>query len=190
MAVGEADRLKAKGFLGDIAVSPTSNGFEITSDSGSIDYSTPPFPMLDKLLARGKTANDGSTYRVIPIGKPSTLPTQRNVKDFQAGVDAAASVKPRGSMTDLTLQMAAAFGMGAKRGIQVEPSKQSSGPVSFRVASSKQNPGSAWVIPARSADMAPALSDINAMMAGDISRAIDSAILELESEIQDVIHND
>jgi hypothetical protein len=185
LAIDEAQRMKAKGFLGDIAVRPSHNGFEITTDSGNQDYSTPPFPMLDKLLAKGKTAKDGSTYRVVPIGGKSVKPAEKQ-KDVGAGIQAASLVKPKESLTDMTVGMARAFGAGA-RPQQVRQESSPAGPVTFRTASSKQNAGSQWVIPARPADMSIAISNINSMMTEDINRAVDSAIAESQSDIDEAI---
>jgi hypothetical protein len=186
LAVDEAQKMKAKGFLGDIAVRPNHNGFEITTDSGNQDYSTPPFPMLDKLLAKGKTAKDGSTYRVVPIGGKSVKPAEKQ-KDVGAGIQAASLVKPKESLTDMTVGMARAFGAGARPQQSKPEITNPTGPVTFRTASSKQNSGSQWVIPARPADMSIAISNINSMMTEDINRAVDSAIAESRSEIDEAI---
>ena len=186
LAVDEAQRMKAKGFLGDIAVRPSNNGFEITTDSGRQDYSTPPFPMLDKLLAKGKTAKDGSTYRVIPVGGKSIRPDEKQ-KDIRSGVHEASLVKSKQSLTDMTVGMAMAFGAGARPQQVRQESITATGQVTFRTASSKQNSGSQWVIPARQADMSAAISNINYMMTEDIDRAVESSIAESESDIADAI---
>ena len=53
--------------------------FIITTESGVTDFSTPPFPMLPHLLKNPKTANDGSTYKIIPI---SPGPKQKTTNIF------------------------------------------------------------------------------------------------------------
>jgi chorismate mutase len=186
LATQEAEKLKAYDFLADISVRSSHDGFQITSD-GNSDYSTPPFPMLDRLLAKGKTAKDGSTYRVIPIGSGSQ-PKNIMTKDVSSGIAAASNVKTTSSMTDIANNMAAAFGASARpvsRTIEGKPR----GEVAFRVASSKQDASSSWVIPARNKDMSPALNTINAMMSGEMSNALDGAIAEIEGEIQDVLRD-
>ena len=188
LATQEADQLKARGFMGEISVRPSYDGFEIGTDSGKTDFSTQPFPMLDRLLAGGKTAKDGSTYRVIPIGGSSSKKAEM-VKDVSAGVSAADNVKTRPSLTAMANDMAAAFGMSAKQKLKPSSHSMSNSSPSFRVASSKQDKNTQWVIPARQADLTSALSSINSMMAGDISLAIDQSISELEGEINDAERN-
>lgn len=185
LAVEEANSMGAKDFLKEISIKPTMGGFEITSDSGRSDFSSPPFPMLDKLLARGKTAKDGSTYRVIPIGAPSIKQPQQQ-KDISSGLHNASLTKNKGSLTDMAASMAGAFGIGAKK-ITIQTPSSPGKEVAFRTATSKQDRNSQWVIPARSADMSPALSNINHMMMSDIERAISNAIDNMENEIKDAI---
>ena len=55
-------------FINDLR--PRPDAFMIDTASGSTDFSDPPMPMLDKLLARGaKPMKDGSgVYKIIPVG--------------------------------------------------------------------------------------------------------------------------
>jgi ElaB/YqjD/DUF883 family membrane-anchored ribosome-binding protein len=188
-AAQKAEEIKARGFLGEISIKPSHLGFEITTDSGNMDFSTPEFPMLDRLLARGRTAKDGSTYRVVPIGKNSE---QKQVvsKDIQSGMSSVASQKPSKSLTEMVGNMATAFGMGAQKVVQSKSeNSQKPAEVVFRTASSKQDRTRSWVIPKREADLAPAISEINAMMASEIASAIDQAIQEHREEIENAIRD-
>src|SRR5665213_2878083 len=65
---------------------PRPDAFTIETESGSTDFSDPPLPMLDKLLARGaKPMKDGSgVYKVIPVGGTSSQrkpPIHTNIFD-------------------------------------------------------------------------------------------------------------
>lgn len=185
LAFEESLKVRAKAFGEDMRVGFSNRGLEIQSAKGSLDYSSPPFPMLSRLLAKGKTAKDGSTYRVIPMGAGSTKTTGR--LDTSVATTALSDTQPKKSLTEMTRQMAAAFNSGMK--VTTQETKSSSNATSFRVASSKQDPGSSWVIPARQADLSSAVGDINAMMASDLDRAIDDVLEDMEREIRDAIYN-
>lgn len=183
-----AEELRAKGFLKEIAVRPTHAGFEITTDSGNHDFGRQPFPMLDRLLARGKVAKDGSTYKVIPLGSNKNTTTEV-VKDIAAGVSSikGSKDKPR-SLTEMVSNIAQSFGVGARQIAKI-PEPKAQDQVQFRTASSKQDRSRQWVLPGIEADMAPVLNEINASMAADIQNAIDSAIREHQMEIEHAIRN-
>jgi hypothetical protein len=186
-AIDAAQQMKAKGFEGQIAVKHIYNGLEIGTDTGNLDFSTPPFPMLSKLLARGKTSKDGSTYRVIPIGTGASRSSTETVKDVSAGLDVISQTKIKRNMSDMMADMASSFGQGARSIVRTTPSISASNKPTFRIASSKQDANSKWVIPARQADLHPVIQEINSSMKGDIESAIDTAISELKQEIQDVL---
>jgi len=186
LAFESSSNLKARGFEKDIRVSYGHRGLEIESARGGLDYSTPPFPMLDRLLAKGKTAKDGSLYRVIPLGS-SSKETVVNV-DTSESVSQAKEVTARRSLTDMSRQIANAFNTGTKVVSKEIISKNSSQP-NFKTASSKQDRSTQWVIPAREADLTPAISDINAMIAADMERAVDDVLADMEWEVRDAIYN-
>jgi len=183
-----AEEMRAKGFISEIVVRPTGSGLEITTDSGNHDFSKQPFPMLDRLLAKGKVSKDGSMYKTIPIGSNNKNMTTV-VKDVAAGVSSIrdSNDKPR-SLTEAVNSMAQSFGLGARPMIKTSESKPQS-QVQFRTASSKQDRNTQWVQPGIDADMTPILNEINATMAADIENAIDSAIREHQMEIDYAIRN-
>lgn len=186
LAVETSSNIKAKGFEKDIKISYNHRGLEIESAKGSLDYSSPPFPMLDRLLAKGKTAKDGSIYRVIPVGsKTSSLEVS---VDTSEALQQARDTTPKRSLTDMSRQVATAFNTGVKVVAKDKKVTSTSQP-NFKTASSKQDRSTQWVIPARQADLTPAVTEINAMMAGDMDKAVDDVLSDMEWEIKDAIYN-
>jgi hypothetical protein len=184
-----AEEIRAKGFMSEISVRPNGDRFEITTDSGKHDYSRPPFPMLESLLARGKVSKDGSLYKVIPIGANNNKQTATIVKDISAGIAASKEIasKPK-SLTDAVANVAHSFGFGARPMITTSESKPAV-EVQFRTASSKQDRNTQWVRSGLEADMTPVLSEINATMAFEIENAVENAISEYQMEIDNAIRN-
>jgi hypothetical protein len=178
LAFEESVKMRANDFAKDIRVTFSSRGLEIDSAKGSLDYSSPPYPMMDRLLAKGKTAKDGSVYRVIPIGASSIK--KISSLDTSSASDDARSLEPKKSLTEMSRQMAQAFNSGMK--VSTSETKTKSNNVSFRTVSNKQDSG-AWTFPARPADLSPAVSSINAMMRSDFDRAVDEVMEEIESEV-------
>lgn len=127
---------------------PRPDAFLLETASGITDFSTPPFPMLDRLLSKGaKPMKDGSgVYKIIPVGGSSgksKQPIHTNIFDAQKAIsaqryEAAVSqynkVVPKGSK------------------------------VNFRTATSKQNRATQWVIPEKEKDFTEDLAEINTML--------------------------
>lgn len=124
---------------------PRPGAFELETESGNTDFSEPPYPMLDKLLATGaKPIKDGSgVYKVIPVGGQSQQPKKpihANIFDAQKSISAeryAASLSQ--------------YNKVAPKGSKVN----------FRTATSKQNRASQWVLPAKEKDFTEDLAEIN-----------------------------
>jgi len=187
-AAQKAEEMRASGFLSDIVVRPSHRGFEIDTYSGNHDFSRQEFPMLSRLLAGGKTAKDGSTYRVIPMGAGKASPN-KTIKNIQSSIDGIRGVDEFRSLTEAVTNMAMSFNSGSRQLASNSASGASRSQINFKTASSKQDPARQWVIPKMEADMTPVINEINAMMAADIERAIDSAIAEHEAEISYAIRN-
>lgn len=183
-----AEQMRAKGFLSEIQIRPTHAGLEITTSSGNHDFSKPDFPMLDRLLAKGRVSKDGSIYKTIPIGgsKSTKTETVRDLGTVSASISADKQ-RPR-SLTEMVTNIANSFGMGSRSVIKQDSGSQIS-QVQFRTASSKQDRNKDWVIPGFQADMGPVLNEINAIMAMDLEKALESAIRDHEWEIENAIRN-
>jgi hypothetical protein len=118
-----------------------TGAFEIKTDSGRTDFSEPPRPHLPHLLQNAKPMKDGSgVYKVIPVGKPGNKPDfTTNIMDAQRRINAE-------RMTEARTRAKAMAPRGS---------------VSFRVATSKQDPTTQWVQPGKDADFTSDLNDIN-----------------------------
>ena len=124
---------------------PRPGAFVLETESGNTDFSTPPYPMLDRLLSKGvKPMKDGSgVYKVIPVGGKSTPKPDvlSNIFDAQKAV-AAERYQHASSQYNKIIP-------------------QGSKGVSFRTATSKQNRNTQWVHPGEEKDFSSDLASIN-----------------------------
>jgi len=130
---------------------PRPDAFTIETESGSTDFSDPPLPMLDKLLARGaKPMKDGSgVYKVIPVGGTSSQrkpPIHTNIFDAQKAISAER------------------YENAVAQYNKIAPKNSK---VNFRTATSKQNRQTQWVLPEKKKDFTEDLADINNMLLAD-----------------------
>lgn len=167
--------------------------YSITTDSGKMDFSEAPFPMLPKMLQNAKIAKDGSLYKVIPVKKKGSTPSRTAVT-----TEAALGEIERArlaSKQDKTNQNRGSSSPDVMRGMDtlsamqaISKSRQkidkypasSTGQVDFRTASSKQDPSTQWVNPGREADMTRDVQNINA----NLHDSIDSIILQIISKYE------
>lgn len=143
---------------------PRPDAFLLETESGITDFTEPPLPMLDKLLAKGaKPMKDGSgVYKVIPVGKDSNRqksPIHTNIFDAQKAISAERyetalaqynKIKPKGSK------------------------------VEFRTATSKQNRATQWVLPEKEKDFTEDLAEINSMLSQEYDDLIMGIIRSYE----------
>lgn len=127
---------------------PRPDAFMLDTASGMTDFTEPPMPMLDKLLARGaKPMKDGSgVYKVIPVGKPSErskTPIAHNIFDAQKAISA-----------ERYASAVSQYNKVAPKGSKVE----------FRTATSKQNRATQWVMPEKPKDFTEDLAEINNLL--------------------------
>lgn len=127
---------------------PRPDAFTLETDSGITDFTEPPMPMLDKLLARGaKPMKDGSgVYKIIPVGKSSSQekrPIHTNIFDAQKAISA-----------ERYETAVSQYNKVAPKGSKVE----------FRTATSKQNRATQWVMPEKPKDFTEELAEINSML--------------------------
>ena len=136
-------------FINDLR--PRPDAFMIDTESGSTDFSDPPLPMLDKLLARGaKPMKDGSgVYKIIPIGGTSSQkkpPIFSNIFDAQKAIAAERYENAIAQYNKVTPK-------GSK--------------VNFRTATSKQNRQTQWVLPEKKKDFTEDLAEVNNLLLAD-----------------------
>lgn len=133
--------------------------FEIDTETGQLDFSEPPKPMLPHLLKNAKPIKDGSgVYKVIPVGKPGDR------------------AKVSTSIFDVQKRIAAERAEAARsrtKAIMPAGSKQE-----FRVATSKQDPTSQWVLPATNKDFTEDVKTIN-----------DEMTAKMDTQIYDIIQS-
>lgn len=136
--------------------------FEVETDSGNTDFSTPPRPMLPFLLKNAKPMKDGSgVYKVIPVGKPSNKPNiSTNIYDVQKKIAAERAEESR------------------VRYNSIVPSGSVN--TTYRTATSKQDANTQWVMPAKDKDFSEELKAINQNLKVEIDDEIDAIISSYE----------
>jgi hypothetical protein len=144
-------------FINDLR--PRLDAFIIDTSSGSTDFSDPPLPMLDRLLARGaKPMKDGSgVYKIIPVGGNNSqrkLPVHANIFDAQKAISAER------------------YENAVAQYNKVTPKNSK---VNFRTATSKQNRQTQWVLPEKKKDFTEDLAEVNNLLLADH----DSIVLEI-----------
>jgi len=117
--------------------------FEVTTDSGNLDFTIPPYPMLNSLLKNAKPMKDGSgVYKVIPVGKPGNRPPiSANIHDAQKKIAAQRAEE-------------------AKKRYQAIIPSGSKGQ-QFRTATSKQDASKQWVRSEQPKDFTEDVAAIN-----------------------------
>jgi hypothetical protein len=154
VAVQSGVQKESSEFINDLR--PRPDAFMIDTSSGSTDFSDPPLPMLDKLLARGaKPMKDGSgVYKVIPVGgdtSPKRPPIHSNIFDAQKAISAE-------RYENAVIQYNKVAPKGSK--------------VNFRTATSKQNRNTQWVLPEKKKDFTEDLAEINNMLLADYDNVV------------------
>lgn len=138
-----------------------SINFELTTESGNMEFTIPARPMLSSLLKNAKPMKDGSgVYKVIPIGKSSgegKPKVSSNIFDAQKKIAAQRAEAAKANY-------ASAIPSGSKGGIQ------------FRVATSKQDANTKWVQPAKEMNFKEEVKDINLNLRASIDDQINDII--------------
>lgn len=162
LAVQSGVQKDSADFINDLR--PRPDAFTIETASGLTDFSDPPMPMLDKLLAKGaKPMKDGSgVYKVIPVGAPSKQPKPTiasNIFDAQKAISAER------------------YESAVSQYNKVVPKDSK---VNFRTATSKQNRQTQWVLPEKKKDFTEDLADINNMLSTDYDEIVMGIIRSYE----------
>jgi hypothetical protein len=129
--------------------------FEVKTESGQLEFDEPPRPMLPFLLKNAKPMKDGSgVYKVIPVGKPGIKPSfAKDIVEEQRriSVERAEAAKQQ------------------RRAISPAGSQ------AFRTATSKQNPQTQWVQPAKEKNFTDEVTAIN----HDLRNSLDDSIRDI-----------
>jgi hypothetical protein len=132
---------RSEDFINELRVVQTQSFLSVGTDSGQTDFSTPPFPMLPRLLAGGKSSKDGaSVYKVIPVGSSNKPRISTNIFDAQKRINAE-------RVENAQRQYAQVAPKGSK--------------ANFKTASSRQNAATQWVLPSQEKDFTEDLRGIN-----------------------------
>ena len=133
-------------------IRPSDDDFILETESGRTDFTLPPYPNLRNLLKNPKVAKDGTLYKVIPVGAPSTRQISKNIFDAARAMDVERK------------EQAAAQSRTPKSAKTV-----------FRTASSKQDSTQKWVLPAKEMDFTDDLNQINS----ELRDTIEAKIMEI-----------
>lgn len=127
---------------------------QLVTQSGNMDFSEPPAPMLPHLLKNAKPMKDGSgVYKVIPVGQPGTNrpKVSTNIYDAWKRIN-----------TERVEAAKAQYSNIAPTGSKAQ----------FRTATSKQNAATQWVQPAKKKDFTEDVQGINS----DLTHSMESII--------------
>lgn len=198
-ATDYAIEIGADDFVEDIDVVDVGGGFQIVTKSGKTDYTKPARQMLPDLLKNAKVAEDGSRYKVIPVGARNksvtpqkdifsamraTMEAQREARAnlLQNNLDqrsarAQAMAKEFRNIVDQRLQM-----LHQRRSQRTDTGTHNTGKVDFATASSKQDPTTQWVIPEEKMDMTGYIMDMNKRIEESIYESVSFIIQSYEQE--------
>ncbi len=157
LAIEQGVEKRSSDFINELKLNDVD--MELSTDSGNMDFSTPPYPNLANLLRGAKPIKDGSgVYKVIPVGKPSNNRPKVSTNIYDAWKQINAE-----RVENAKAQYAAIAPKGS-------PGKQQ-----FRTATSKQNAGSQWVIPAKNMDFSEDVKNINT----ELTKTMDEIVNEI-----------
>jgi hypothetical protein len=164
-------------FVENVSIQAVGGSFEIAIIGGKTDFSTPREEMLPSLLRTGKTSKKGMVYKVIPLPTIREYKT-RSLSSVDAMQSRAAEIKRERIDHNKTLdagRMTKAFAATApkaKMNVEVHPAVGKE----FRTATSKQDPTTQWVKPARDINITNDLMDINSRMSAQITNVTQTII--------------
>ena len=140
-------------FINELTLNNMS--MEVSTDSGNMEFTDPPYPMLSKLLQNAKPIKDGSgVYKVIPVGASSNTRPKVSTNIY------AAFKKINAERAENAKQQSNAIAPTGSRATQ------------FRTATSKQDANSQWVKPSKTKDFTGDMQSINKELADTMEERI------------------
>ena len=193
-AAQAGEQVQASDFISELRTVAFDNDFYISTDSGNLDFSEPPFPMMQSLLKNPKVAKDGSLYKVIPIGNKSPGDKRfSSLADVQVGINNArntAKASVSTSIKDISHGPMTFSGAFAAQKSSLRDStmrknivSKNTGSPAYRTVSSKQDPAKNWVRPSKEKDMTLAVADINSRLRDTIDNLIVSIVQQYEEGV-------
>lgn len=157
-AVSAGIQKESADFINDLRLDAST--FEVRTESGQLNFDEPPRPMLPYLLKNAKPIKDGSgVYKIIPVGKPGNKPSfAKDIVDEQRRISAERHEEAKARARAM-----------APKGSQI-----------FRTATSKQDPTTHWVQPAKEKDFTEEVATINQNLRGTLDEAIRDIINSYE----------
>lgn len=193
-AMGEAARISSELGVGELSgqlrAVRMGSTYQIVTDSGQTDFSTPAYPMLPKLLKNAKRAKDGSLYKVIPLKEKAKL---TNIFDVQRNIDENRKAMVEAVQSEVQQGVSVVKHAGAFSGLaaaqayinrrnEIKSKQADQGEVKFRTASSKQDPTKLWVQPPKDKNLSTILVDLNRKLEDDIQSAVTEIVATYESQ--------
>ena len=157
-AIDEGVAKRSPEFINELKLDMVN--MQLTTDSSNMDFSTPPYPMLARLLQGAKPMKDGSgVYKVIPVGKPSSNrpKVSSNIYDAMKHSNAERAENANAQYSAIT-------------------PKGSPGKQQFRTVTSKQNSATQWVLPAQNKDFSDTMKGINSGLSTSMDDIIGNII--------------
>jgi hypothetical protein len=153
LAIEAGVQQRSPEFINELQIDPAN--MAITTESGNLEFTDPPYPMLSKLLQNAKPIKDGSgVYKVIPVGasKDDRPKVSTNIYDAHKKINAERAENAK-------RQYKAVAPAGSKA-------------TQFRTATSKQDANSQWVIPAKTKDFSGDVQSINKELADTMDEKV------------------
>jgi hypothetical protein len=135
---------------------------QLTTESGNMNFSEAPFPMLPKLLKNAKPMKDGSgVYKVIPVGQPgkNRPKVSNNIYDAWKKINAERIETAKAKEAAI-----------APKGSKVE----------YRTATSKQNINTQWVMPAKEKDFTGTMQAVNKELSSSMDDIVRNIVRSYE----------
>lgn len=155
LAIESGVNQKSSDFINELKLDAVN--MQLITDSGNMEFSEPPYPMLSKLLQNAQPIKDGSgVYKVIPVGTPGKdrPKVSTNIYDVYKQINAERIENAKKQYTAITPRGSAA---------------------QFRTATSKQDPNTQWVKPAQTKDFTEQMSSINR----DLTNTMDTVVRDI-----------
>ena len=187
-AAAYAAEIGADEFIDDIDLSENGGAYSIVTQSGNMDYSVPEIHNLPNLLKNGKMSKDGNIYKVIPLkDNDSDRKMGNSIFDDQQAIQSKIQAARESLRADLRLGQSQRTSLMTQRFRNMikqnmparksfynldRPKSNSGATTKFATASSKQDPTTSWVIPAKDLDMTGYVMDVNNRMQQDIQDTV------------------
>ena len=161
----------ATDFVAELRVNSMGGDWTVTTDSGRVDFSSGPWPMLPGLLKKGKISKEGYRYTRVPMGMSKSTPkdsmsasTQRQEVLAQAKAKISDEILHSDSSPDVNAaarDFAAAYNSTRKPKHKDRKTTYSGKPTHWVTASEKPSSKAKWIQPAKDQDASSIIAEAN-----------------------------